>query len=124
MQYGMDFFLNREINSLSDESIPIEASTTRTAISVLLRIAHAQSQPFHNQREQFIGRVYEVNYYDSTVVLYLDDCNFANRKINGRAVAYLPRMQLAPKTDIGTVVSFGILHRTDFQPRILHSAGE
>ena len=78
-------------------------------ISVLLRIAHAQSQPFHNQREQFIGRVYEVNYYDSTVVLYLDDCNFASRKIKGRAVAYLPRTQLVPKTDIGTVVSFDCL---------------
>ncbi len=70
-----------------------------------IRIQKTQNLSFHDQRGQYVGRVYEKHSYEHGSLLYLDNVSFCDYALQGKSVAFIFNSQTVSHLDIGAVIS-------------------
>ncbi len=70
-----------------------------------IRIQKAKNLPFHDQRGQYVGRVYDKHSYEHGFLLYLDNMTFCDYNLQGKSVTFVFNSQAVSHLDIGAVIS-------------------
>lgn len=71
-----------------------------------IAINKSERLPYHEEKGEFVGRIYEIASYEYGYLIYFDDCEFEDKRLNSKATGFIFNSEINHYIDVGVRIKF------------------